>query len=196
MKTIRFVLPVLAAMTLAACADEASSPVAGAPADAAPLLSAAPGRGIPGEYVVVLNEGANPTAVAAVAGVRPRETWTAALTGFAAALSPGQVAALRHHPDVAYLEQNQVFERMAASRNAALNLTGAGEPERLFGASVTSEYFGVLGIEQGFEAAKQEVGLDEYEVRKYAGWYRYITLTLFAHAFLAVVRASAASSRR
>jgi SRSO17 transposase len=51
-------------------------------------------------------------------------------------------------------------------------------------------------IEQGFEAAKQEVGLDEYEVRKYDGWYRYITLALFAHAFLAVVRADAAPRKR
>jgi hypothetical protein len=72
MKPIRFALPVLVAMTLAACADEASSPVAGAPGDAAPLLSAAPGRGIPGEYVVVLNEGANPTAVGGGGGGRPR----------------------------------------------------------------------------------------------------------------------------
>jgi SRSO17 transposase len=47
-------------------------------------------------------------------------------------------------------------------------------------------------IEQSFETAKQEVGLDEYEVRKYDAWYRYITLALFAHAFLAVVRAHAA----
>jgi SRSO17 transposase len=47
-------------------------------------------------------------------------------------------------------------------------------------------------IEQGFEAAKQEVGLDEYEVRQYDAWYRYITLALFAHAFLAVVRAGEA----
>lgn len=51
-------------------------------------------------------------------------------------------------------------------------------------------------IEQGFEAAKQEVGLDQYEVRKYDGWYRYITLALFAHAFLAVVRAHAAPRKR
>ena len=51
-------------------------------------------------------------------------------------------------------------------------------------------------IEQGFEAAKQEVGLDEYEVRQYDGWYRYITLALFAHAFLAVVRAEAAPRKR
>jgi subtilisin family serine protease len=128
MKPIRFALPVLAAMTLAACADEASSPVAGAPADAAPLLSAAPGRGIPGEYVVVLNEGANPTAVAAVAGVQPRETWTAALTGFAAALSPGQVTALRHHPDVAYLEQNQVFEPQFIQSPAPWGLDRIDQP--------------------------------------------------------------------
>jgi SRSO17 transposase len=51
-------------------------------------------------------------------------------------------------------------------------------------------------IEQGFEAAKQEVGLDEYEVRKYDGWYRYVTLALFAHAFLAAVRADAAPRER
>ncbi|WP_420130000.1 S8 family peptidase [Longimicrobium sp.] len=109
MKPIRFALPVLALAALAACADQ-PSPVAGTPADVAPLHSAAAGRGIPGEYVVVLNEGANPAAVAAVAGVRPQQAWTAALTGFAARLSPGQVTALRHHPDVAYVEQNQVTE--------------------------------------------------------------------------------------
>ncbi len=51
-------------------------------------------------------------------------------------------------------------------------------------------------IEQGFEAAKQEVGLDEYEVRRYTGWYRYMTLALFAHAFLAVVCSQAAPRKR
>jgi len=51
-------------------------------------------------------------------------------------------------------------------------------------------------IEQGFEAAKQEVGLDEYEVRQYDGWYRYITLALFAHAFLTVVRAQATPGKK
>jgi SRSO17 transposase len=44
-------------------------------------------------------------------------------------------------------------------------------------------------IEQGFETSKQEVGLDEYEVRTYAAWYRFMTLTLYAHAFLAAMRA-------
>ena len=44
-------------------------------------------------------------------------------------------------------------------------------------------------IEEGFERAKGEVGLDQYEVRKWDGWYRHVTLCLLAHAFLEVTRA-------
>ena len=51
-------------------------------------------------------------------------------------------------------------------------------------------------VEEGFEQAKGEVGLDHYEVRKWPGWYRHITLALLAHAFLAVTRAQAASPER
>jgi SRSO17 transposase len=47
-------------------------------------------------------------------------------------------------------------------------------------------------IEDCFEAAKGEVGLDEYEVRKWDGWHRHVTLCLMAHAYLAVVRSVAA----
>lgn len=43
-------------------------------------------------------------------------------------------------------------------------------------------------IECCFEAAKQETGLDEYEVRSWHGWYRHITLSMLALTFLAVVR--------
>jgi SRSO17 transposase len=46
-------------------------------------------------------------------------------------------------------------------------------------------------IEDSFEAAKGEVGLDEYEVRKWDGWQRHTTLCLLAHAYLAVVRSVA-----
>jgi SRSO17 transposase len=46
-------------------------------------------------------------------------------------------------------------------------------------------------IEDCFEAAKGEVGLDDYEVRKWDGWKRHITLCLLAHAYLAVVRSVA-----
>jgi SRSO17 transposase len=41
-------------------------------------------------------------------------------------------------------------------------------------------------VEECFEAAKGEVGLDHYEVRSWHGWYRHITLAMTAHAFLAV----------
>jgi SRSO17 transposase len=43
-------------------------------------------------------------------------------------------------------------------------------------------------IEGGFESAKQEAGLADYEVRSWTGWYRHVTLSLLAQAVLAVVR--------
>jgi SRSO17 transposase len=45
-------------------------------------------------------------------------------------------------------------------------------------------------VEIGFEEAKGEVGLAHYEVRSWHGWYRHITLALFAHAFLAAIRSA------
>jgi len=51
-------------------------------------------------------------------------------------------------------------------------------------------------IEEGFERAKDDVGLDQYEVRRYGAWYRHITLALLAHAFLAVTRAEAAAHQQ
>ena len=44
-------------------------------------------------------------------------------------------------------------------------------------------------IESGFEAAKGEVGLDHYEVRTWTGWYRHITLAMWALALLTIMRA-------
>ncbi len=46
-------------------------------------------------------------------------------------------------------------------------------------------------VEECFQTAKDQVGLDHYEVRRWPGWYRHITLALLAHAFLAVTRAKA-----
>ncbi len=48
-------------------------------------------------------------------------------------------------------------------------------------------------IEMGFERAKGEVGLDEYEVRRWEAWHRHITLALLADAYLAVTRQHAVS---
>jgi SRSO17 transposase len=46
-------------------------------------------------------------------------------------------------------------------------------------------------IEEGFERAKDLVGLDQYEVRRWQAWYRHSTLALLAHAYLEVTRATA-----
>jgi SRSO17 transposase len=44
-------------------------------------------------------------------------------------------------------------------------------------------------VEESIQTAKGEVGLDHYEVRSWTGWYRHITLALWAQAFLSVIRA-------
>jgi len=46
-------------------------------------------------------------------------------------------------------------------------------------------------IEEGLEEAKAEVGLDQYEVRGFRAWYRFVSLALLAHAILVVLRAKA-----
>jgi SRSO17 transposase len=44
-------------------------------------------------------------------------------------------------------------------------------------------------IEEAFQTAKNEVGLDQYQVRRYDAWYAHITLAMTAAAFLAAMRA-------
>src|SRR5258708_33771881 len=68
---------------------------------------------------------------------------------------------------------------------------------RVFGPAETpvGEMVRVAGrrgtIEEGFEQAKGEGGLDQYEVRRYDAWYRHSTLALLAHAALEVTRLAA-----
>ena len=51
-------------------------------------------------------------------------------------------------------------------------------------------------IEQAFQAAKGECGLDHYEVRHWQGWYRHITLAMLAHAVLATLRSRGEKNSR
>lgn len=68
---------------------------------------------------------------------------------------------------------------------------------RVFGPAQTpvTEMVRVAGrrwtIEEGFEQAKGEVGLDQYEVRRYDAWHRHVTLVLLTHAYLEVTRCAA-----
>jgi subtilisin family serine protease len=115
----------LALVTLAfaaACSDAGQTPLAAPAPGAAPLHSAAPGKGIPGEYIVVLNDGADARSVAAIAGVSPKHVYTAALDGFSATLNQGQLVALQHNPNVQWVQQDQVVEVSTTQTNAIWGL--------------------------------------------------------------------------
>jgi SRSO17 transposase len=47
-----------------------------------------------------------------------------------------------------------------------------------------------LRVEESFQIAKNEAGLDQYQVRRYDAWYAHITLSMAAAAFMTVVRAA------
>jgi len=51
-------------------------------------------------------------------------------------------------------------------------------------------------VEECFRIAKSEVGLADYEVRRWGGWYRHVTLALLAQAFLTVVRAHSTGAQK
>ena len=76
--------------------------------------------------------------------------------------------------------------RLAEPRELAFYLTHADHGTAL------TDLVRVAGtrwtIEACFEAAKGEVGLDQYEVRSWTGWHRHVTLAMLAHAYLAVLR--------
>jgi subtilisin family serine protease len=100
MTRIRTSLAVLPLLALAACSTDAVSPAA--TDAAAPLLSQST-DGSDG-YIVVVKEGANPRSVAAVLGISPRYVYTTAVNGFAGTLNAGQLNAIRHNPNVEYVE--------------------------------------------------------------------------------------------
>jgi len=111
---LSLVLASLAA--LAACAD--GNPAAPALHSGAPLHAAIPGRALDGEYVVVVRAGADARSVAAVLGIVPRRVYTAALNGFAGPLNAGQLNALRHSPDVEYVEEDSRVDALATQTGA------------------------------------------------------------------------------
>lgn len=51
------------------------------------------------------------------------------------------------------------------------------------------------GVAECFGSAKGEAGPDHYQVRRYDSWYRHITLSMLAHAFLTVTAAAANAAK-
>lgn len=77
---------------------------------------------------------------------------------------------------VDWLAQQQVFEHLAAFTRTTQQLTGGGEPERISGAAVTSEFFPALAAKpllgRGFLPAEDKPGAEPTTVLGYALWQR------------------------
>jgi SRSO17 transposase len=89
-----------------------------------------------------------------------------------------------------------VLIRRSASDPAEVAYFACGGPPE----TTLAELVRVAGtrwaIEDLFELAKGDCGLDEYEVRSWVGWHRHVTLSLFALAVVAVIRSRASKRPR
>jgi hypothetical protein len=101
-----------------------------------PALAAAParlipasGKAIPNQYIVVLKDGPriNADSLAAEVGARPRFVYDA-LNGFAATLNQGQLTALQHNPQVAYIEQDAEVSFQSAQPGSSFQITQTSPP--------------------------------------------------------------------
>ena len=113
-----------------ACGDAptgSEARVAAPAARTAPLFAAAAGTAIPGRYIVVFQDGTADVAgrareAVAAHGGQLRHTYTRALRGFAAALSPQAVEALRRNPMVKYVQEDGVATISTTQSNAPWGL--------------------------------------------------------------------------
>ncbi len=136
-------------------------------------------------------------------GQRPVTTWIDGLPDAAwQRLSAGDGAKGPRLYDWAHLPYNGAAQGFACALLVRRSISDPGEVTFYLthapqGTSL-AELVRVAGarwtIESLFEQAKGEVGLDQYEVRSWVGWHRHITLSMFALAYLAVVRRDAEQS--
>jgi SRSO17 transposase len=135
-----------------------------------------------------------PQPVGRLAALLPEEAWVV--------LSAGEASKGPRLSEWAWLELPDEMEagsertcwvlirRSLADRSARASY-------RVYGPATTTlpEVVRVTGnrwkIEEGYEQAKGQVGLDQYEVRTWRAWYRYVTLALLAYAALVVMQRQA-----
>ncbi len=96
--------------------------------------------------------------------------------------------------DWALIATTSPARHLLVRRSLAVN--GKGERELAFftchapAGTTLAQLVRVAGtrwaIEECFQAAKNETGLDHYQVRRYDAWYRHATLSMLALAFLTV----------
>jgi subtilisin family serine protease len=110
MRAFRFTAAAGLVLAAAACSDQVtpSSVTTSEPSQLAPIYHAPAGRGIDGSYIVVLKDGASPEQVAQELGLKAEQSYRHALVGFALPASDAQLASIRRHRAVKYVEQNMI----------------------------------------------------------------------------------------
>jgi SRSO17 transposase len=127
--------------------------------------------------------------VKTLAGEAPKDAWHRLSAG-AGAKGPRLYdwAALRVNCPEPEAFQRWLLVRRSIGDSTDLAYYLCGGPPR----TTLQELVRVAGsrwaVEECFEIGKGECGLDQYEVRSWVGWYRHITLALFAQALLTVIR--------
>ncbi|RBQ21126.1 IS701 family transposase [Spongiactinospora rosea] len=158
---------------------------------------AVPGKQLLGVGIGYGDTGSRADAVAAAA---PRQAWKR-LPADDGAKGPRSydwaMATLPPHPADDLRGPGGFQRRLLVRRSPAPDVQG--EPDHAyylcFGPSGTGieQLAHIAGshwaIEDCLQSAKNKVGLDQYQVRRYDGWHRHITLAMLAHAYLAVTAA-------
>ena len=104
----------LAALALVVTGLSPAAAAPRAPGDRpATPVTAAPENPVRGSYIVTLDPGTEPRGLARALSVSPRYVYSAALDGFAAELTPGQLQALQRRPEVIAIEEDQVVTEVA-----------------------------------------------------------------------------------
>jgi subtilisin family serine protease len=119
---------------VAACGDAGTpaSPLAPQPDE---VSSASTSEVIPNQYIVVFRDQASDAqprtrAKISLSGGVLRHSYSSAIKGFSAVLSPAAVAALRNDPDVAYIEQDQVMRISTTESGATWGLDRIDQASR------------------------------------------------------------------
>ncbi|UER54582.1 S8 family peptidase [Kineosporiaceae bacterium SCSIO 59966] len=94
----------------------------------APVKAAPSARAVPGQYIVVLDDDVSPSGVRAAAdrarghGATVQREYRSAIKGYAARMTPAQLARVQDDPQVAYVEVDQVVQASTTQNDATWGL--------------------------------------------------------------------------